>query len=70
MIFGMFPRQGLLGEASMFHVATCIREDSPDCSRDGEPCHISTCDSEGSASEEKVIFVLKLLGPILPVGFH
>ena len=38
-------------------------------------CHHATiCDSKrgggGLASEEKVIFVLKLLGPILPVHFH
>ena len=26
--------------------------------------------AEGLASEEKVIFVLKLLGPVLPVHFH
>ena len=36
--------------------------------------HASICDSKrggrGLASEEKVIFVLKLLGPILPVPFH
>ena len=38
-------------------------------------CHYtSTCDSKrscgGLGSEEKVIFVLKLLGPIFPVHFH
>lgn len=38
-------------------------------------CHHTTiCDSKrgggGLASEEKVIFVLELLGPILPVHFH
>ena len=27
-------------------------------------------DSEGPANEEKVIFVLKLLGPVLPVHSH
>ena len=36
--------------------------------------HTSICDSKrggrGLASEERVIFVLELLGPILPVHFH
>ena len=36
--------------------------------------HASICDGKrgggGLASEEKVIFLLKLLGPILPVHFH
>ena len=36
--------------------------------------HASICDSKrggrGLASEEKVIFVLELLGPILPDHFH
>ena len=36
--------------------------------------HASQCDSKrgggGLASEEKVGFVLKLLGPIIPVHFH
>ena len=39
-----------------------------------ECCHTSICDSKrgsgGSASEEKVISVLKLLGPNLPVHSH
>ena len=35
--------------------------------------HASICDNKGGrglASEEKVIFVLKIVGPILPFPFH
>ena len=83
----MFPKLGLLGEASIFHVPMHIPEYSPDAvemvghkginnNQDvpSECHHTSICDSKRgggqSASEEKVIFVLKLLGPILPVHFH
>ena len=42
----MFPKLGLLGKASVFHVPRHIPEYSPDCSRSGESSHISICDGE------------------------
>ena len=45
---------------------------SPDLSRSGEslPPQYSKRGGGGLASEEKVIFVFELLGPVLPVQFH
>ena len=56
------------GEA-VGHKGTNSDQDVP-----SEYHHASVCDSKrgggGSASEEKVNFVLKLLGPMLPAHFH
>ena len=70
----MFPKLGLLEEASILRVPMYILEYSPDCSRNSQDeqqpdvpseCHhASICDikrgGRGLASEEKVIFVLKI----------
>ena len=69
---GMFPKLCLLGEGSILCVPVPIPECSPDLSRSGEslPRQYSKRGGGGLASEEKVIFVFELLGPILPVHFH
>ena len=63
---------GLLGEASMFHVPEHIPTYSPDLSRSSESLthYYSKRSGGGLASKEKVIFVIRLLGPILAVHFH
>ena len=68
----MLPKLVLLGEASVLHVPMHIPEYSLDLSRSSEslPHQYSKRGGGGLASEEKVIFVLKLLGSILPVHFH
>ena len=68
-VSGHIPEYILTAVETVSHKGMNNNQDVP-----SECHHTSICDGKrgggGLASEKKVIFVLQLLGPILPVHFH